>query len=281
MAKSKRKKNKKLIRDKHLLYTAAVQSVDPDIDFFKRVYKRHNGRPFRTLREDFCGTAALACEWVRRNEKNRAWGIDLDEATLDWAHRYNVPRLEKQAERLVLSRGDVLDDSNPRADLIAALNFSFCVFKTRPLLLDYFRKVRGSLEPGGVFVLDIFGGTEAGAIDEEKRKIEACDAFDGTKVPTFTYVWDQHRFNPVDHHIVCRIHFKLADGTKLRNAFVYDWRLWSIPELRELLEEAGFARSDVYVEGWDDEAEDTDGIFRRRKKFENQSGWVAYVVGLT
>jgi len=281
MAKKKRKKTKKLIRDRHLLYTAAVQSVDPDIDFFKRVYKRHNGRPFRTLREDFCGTAALACEWVRRNEKNRAFGIDLDQETLAWAAKHNVPALGKAAERLALTRGNVLDDSNPSADLIAALNFSFCVFKTRPFLLDYFRKVRSKLEPGGVFVLDIFGGTEAGAIDEEKRAIEACEAFDGRKVPSFTYVWDQYRFNPVDHHIVCRIHFKLADGTKLRRAFVYDWRLWTIPELRELLEEAGFARSDVYVEGWDEEADDTDGIFRRRKKFENQSGWVAYVVGLT
>ena len=51
------------------------------------------------------------------------------------------------------------------------------------------------------------------------------------------------------------------------------------PELREILEEAGFAGSEVYVEGWDEESDDTDGIFRRRKRFENQAGWVAYVVG--
>jgi len=36
----------------------------------------------------------------------------------------------------------------------------------------------------------------------------------------------------------------------------------------------------VYVEGWDDEEYDTDGIFRHRKSFENQCGWVA-IVGLT
>ena len=32
--------------------------------------------------------------------------------------------------------------------------------------------------------------------------------------------------------------------------------------------------------GWDDEEDDTDGIFRKRTYFENQAGWVAYVVGL-
>ena len=54
---------------------------------------------------------------------------------------------------------------------------------------------------------------------------------------------------------------------------------WTLPELQELLLEAGFARTDVYVEGWDEEADDTDGVFRRRARFENMSGWVAYVVG--
>ena len=72
-----------------------------------------------------------------------------------------------------------------------------------------------------------------------------------------------------------------ADGSKLRRAFVYDWRLWTLPELQELMLEAGFKSTEVYTEGWDVGADDTDGIFRRRRYFENQEGWVAYVVGLT
>ena len=35
----------------------------------------------------------------------------------------------------------------------------------------------------------------------------------------------------------------------------------------------------VYVEGWDEETEEPDGIFRRRKKFDNEGSWIAYVVG--
>jgi len=278
-SKDKSKKKRKVVRDKHLLYSASVQSVDADVDFFQRIYKKAHGERFTRFREDFCGTAALACEFIQRSEKNQAWGVDLDQPTLDWGARNYLPKLGDGQERLELICSDVLADGNPTAQVIAALNFSFCVFKTRDVLQAYFRKVRESLEPGGIFFLDIFGGTEALCQDQEKRRIDAEVAFDGTRVPRFTYIWEQARFNPVDHHILCKIHFKLSDGTKLRNAFVYDWRLWTLPELQELLLEAGFDTADVYVEGWDEEADDTDGIFRRRKRFENQDGWVAYVVG--
>jgi SAM-dependent methyltransferase len=279
--KGKKRKKEKVapVTDRHLLYSASVQSVEADLDFFQRVYKRKRGRPFRLLREDFCGTAVLACEWVRRRKENRAWGVDLDRATLDWGIEHYVSGLGPAASRLKLLCDDVLGADVPPVDVIAALNFSYCVFKTRADLGAYFARARSSLRPGGIFVLDIFGGTDAVREIVERRKIEGCDAFDGTRVPAFTYVWDQARYNPIDHHIVCHIHFKLPDGTKIRRAFTYDWRLWTIPELRELLAEVGFVASEVYLEGWDDEADDTDGIFRRRVQFENQPGWVAYIVG--
>jgi SAM-dependent methyltransferase len=277
----KNKKQKHVVSDRHLLYSAAVQSVDSDLDFFQRIHKRKRKRPFRLLREDFCGTAALACAWVQRNRENRAWGVDLDRKTLEWGKKRYVGRLGAKAERLVLLRDNVLSAETPPVEIVAALNFSYCVFKTRQELRAYFEQVRSALLPGGMLFLDIFGGTEAVCEAVEKRKIDPSKAFDGTPVPRFTYVWDQASYNPVDHQIVCHIHFKLRDGTKIRRAFTYDWRLWTIPELRELLGEAGFASSEVYVEGWDEETEDTDGIFRRRVRFENQAGWVAYVVGFT
>ncbi len=279
--KKKRRRVKAVVRDRHLLYSASVQSVEADLDFFQRVYKRKRGKRFTTIREDFCGTALLACEFVKRNRSHRAIGIDLDRKTLDWGRTHYVPALGKAAERLTLIEGDVLDPKHPQAEVVAALNFSYSVFKTREPLREYFRAVRGAMEPGGIFFLDAFGGTEAMEEDEEDRKISSSTAFDGTRVPKFTYVWEQARFNPVNHDILCHIHFKLGDGTRMRRAFTYDWRLWTLPELQELMLEAGFAQTEVYAEGWDDEEDDTDGIFRRRKRFENQAGWVAYVVGLT
>jgi SAM-dependent methyltransferase len=272
---------RKAIRDRHYLYTAAVQSVDADLSFFKRVYRARRGTKFRRLREDFCGTAVLAHEWVRRNRENEAWGIDLDGPTLDWGTEHYGPRLGEKAKRLHLLRQDVLDVVRSPVDVVAALNFSYSVFHERAELLRYFETARRSLRPGGILFVDAWGGFDVMAEDTESRKIAASKAFDGTRIPGFVYVWEQARFNPVDHRIVCHIHFKLKDGSKIKRAFTYDWRLWTLPELRELMHEAGFASTEVYVEGWDDELDDTDGVFRKRSYFENQAGWVAYVVGLT
>lgn len=276
-----KKKTRKIIRDKHLLYSAAVQSVDVDLDFLQRVYRRRHGEKFHRFREDFCGTAAMACDWVARHDRNEAIGVDLDQATLDWGARHYVATLGDAAKRLTLLCRDVLEVDRPRVDVVAAQNFSYSVFKTRELLGRYFRRVRKSLRPGGLFFVDALGGTEAMVAQVEKRRIPASKAWNGVRLPAFTYVWEQVSFNPVDHDFKCNIHFKLSDGTKINRAFHYDWRLWSLPELQELMLEAGFAATEVYLEGWDDEEDDTDGVFRRRKRFDNHEAWVAYVVGLT
>ena len=279
---SKRKKRRgklKPFTDKHALYEAAVQSVDADADFIERVYRKRNVAEPRDLREDFCGTAALACEWVRRGKDRRAWGLDLDMPTLDWGREHRLAPLGDDGARVHLVEGNVLDCAEYRVDVAVAMNFSFCIFRERAELLRYFRAVRRSLRRGGVFVLDIFGGTEAMTEVTEKSPKPAEVQTDGRRVPAFTYIWEQAKFNPVDHEIVCHISFRLRGGKKIRRAFSYHWRLWTIPELREILVEAGFESVDVYVEGWDDEADETDGVFRKRVRFENQAGWVAYVVG--
>ena len=101
MAKKKanKKANKKVIPNRHDLYEASVQSVDADLDFFERVYKRKRGRRFVTFREDFCGTAVLSCEWVRRRKENRAWGVDLHVPTLEWGRKNRLPTLGDDAGR--------------------------------------------------------------------------------------------------------------------------------------------------------------------------------------
>lgn len=273
--------NARALPDKHYLYSAAVQSVESDIDFFRRIYRRERGCPFRRLREDFCGTAALACDWVRRDASHEAWGVDLHGPTLEWGRAHYVPRLGRGASRLHLLEQNVLDVTRPKVDVVAALNFSYYTFETREAMRGYFRTARRSLDDGGILFLDAFGGTDSMSADHDRRRIPASTAFDGTAIPAFTYEWEQARFNPIDHHMTCHIHFELRGGKRLRRAFSYEWRLWTLPELLELLRDAGFAECEVYVEGWDEEEDDTDGIFRRRIWFDNEGGWIAYIVALT
>ncbi|MCB9897678.1 MAG: class I SAM-dependent methyltransferase [Planctomycetes bacterium] len=271
---------KKIVRDKHVLYEAAVQSPDVDVAFFRRIFRKERGREPVSLREDFCGTAAVSCEFVKVRPGNVAWAIDLDAPTLEWGDREHRARLGERAADVHLLMGDVRTARTPKVDLLCACNFSYWIFKQRAELLAYFRVVRKRLGREGILLLDAFGGSESMEPTIEPRVVSGQRAPDGSRVPRFTYEWEQGEFDVIDHGLVCRIHFELPDGTRLRNAFRYDWRMWTLPELRDLLLEAGFADVHVYAEGWDDDADESDGIFRKRARMANQPGWMAYVVAL-
>lgn len=265
--------------DRHVLYEAAVQGVDYDLDFFQRIHRQHVGRRLLTVREDFCGTAALACAWARRSAEHRAWGVDLDPSVLAWAHEHRFPRMRDAVKRVTLVRGDVRRARTPRADLVCALNFSYWVFRERRDLLAYFRAARANLVPGGMFVCNAFGGTGAMETLVEKTRIPSGRSAEGDAIPAFTYVWEQTYFNPIDHHVLCDIHFRLRDG-EMRRTFHYDWRLWTLPELRDALHDAGFTKVHAYIESWDERNDRPAEHYRLRRQFENQLSWLAYLVSV-
>jgi SAM-dependent methyltransferase len=252
--------------DRYVLYERAVQCAEAEIDFVSATFRKLRARRARLLREDFCGTANNSCEWVRRGPDHEAWGVDIDPAVLEWSRRHKLSRLRPtQAARLHLVNGDVLNTRTTPADVILALNFSYWIFKDRRTLKRYFRKARAGLVNDGVFILDAFGGYEA---CQEMQESTRCNGF--------TYVWDQARFNPVSNEILCHIHFRFADGSRLENAFTYDWRLWTLPELTETLDESGFDPA-VYWEGTDRRG-GGNGIFKPARTGEADAGWIAYVV---
>ena len=258
------------LADKYELYLRSVQCPEAEVPFFDRVYHQAYGRTPRILREDFCGTAAVSCEWARLGPERRAFAVDLDPEPLRWGETHNLAHLPIETRsRVKLIEGDVRRARSPKADVLAAQNFSFFYFKTRPEVVEYFRCVYRHLAARGVVVLDMFGGPDVMREDlRDKRKFKG-----------FKYIWDQHRFDPITHHCTFLIHFRFDDGSELNRAFVYDWRLWSIPEVREMLAEAGFARSDVYWEGTDDNNEGN-GVFSPQVHAESDLAWVAYVVGI-
>ncbi len=263
---------------KHILYEASVQGTEIDLELINRIYQAEHGQKPLTLREDFCGTALLACDWVEQSTQHRAYGLDLHAPTLNWAKKHRLRSLAAEdRERVTLCNLNVMDPQAPGADVVAALNFSYMIFRERALLLQYFKQVAASLTPGGLFLLDLFGGPHAQEVMSEEKEIEAGSDSEGTPYPAFTYVWEQKSFNAVNQHIDCRIHFKGLQIKERKNAFRYSWRLWSITELCDLLNEAGFERVDPYFEGWDDEAESTDGNLQIRKNYEGMSAWLCYL----
>ena len=148
--------------DKHELYEKSVQQPDADIALVSRIYKKRFNRPARTIREDFCGTAVFAYEWVQHHPENRAWGIDLDPEPLEWGRVRHAPTLdEEESKRLALIQGDVLEVRHEAVDLTVAFNFSYFLFNTRETLRNYFEVARKTLNEEGLFIIDVYGGGEA------------------------------------------------------------------------------------------------------------------------
>ena len=116
-------------------------------------------------------------------------------------------------------------------------------------------------------MLDAFGGYEAHQELEERT--------DHTK---FTYCWDQSKFNPITNELTCYIHFEFKDGSSIQKAFEYNWRLWSLPEIKECLIEAGFGAIDFYMQGWDDEKDEETEEFFKMTSCDADPGWIAYII---
>ena len=254
--------------DRYQLYQDSVQDPDGDVQRVRRMYERLYGVTPRLLREDFCGTAAFASSWVKMHGDNRAWGVDLDPEPLAWGRAHNVAKLRpEQQRRVVLLEDDVRTARTPKVDVLVAFNFSFFLFKRRAELLRYFRRAHANLKPHGMFAIDAYGGPESMQRRKDKRRCEG-----------FTYVWDQFRYDPITHDATCHIHFHFRDGSKIRRAWTYEWRLWTIGELRDLLEEAGFASTTVYWEGTELATNEPNGVFRPREHADEDPAWIAYVV---
>ncbi|UOF02852.1 class I SAM-dependent methyltransferase [Bdellovibrio reynosensis] len=260
------RKTTKVHFDKYELYTKAVQSAPNDVVFIRDTFKELKGRNARTYREDFCGTFALSTEWIKLNPRHEAIGIDLDPEPMAYGRQNYLSKMRaEQQRRMKLIEGNVLDPNLPKADIVAAMNFSYFCFKQRDMLKKYFANVHKTLNKDGIFLVDIFGGSQCYDAIEDTIKHEG-----------FTYYWDQTNFDPVTNEALFHIHFKVG-GKKIEQVFTYDWRLWTIPEIRDIMEEVGFKKTHVY---WEGTAKDGsgDGNFTRVDHGEACESWIAYVV---
>lgn len=259
--------------DRHVLYQNSVQDVESEIDFVDEKFEMLRGRKAKLLREDFCGTANTSCEWVRRRPTNRAISLDIDTTVLAWGEEHNVASLDAdEQKRISLIAQDVFTAETEPVDMLLAMNFSYWLFTTRDELRSYFQSVHRALKDDGILFLDAYGGWEAHQTCEETRECETEDGFE------FDYVWEQVEFDPVNSHMKCAIHFEFDDDSRMDEAFTYQWRLWSLPELRELLTEAGFRKVRFFWEDADDDTGEGNGEFHEVTSAESDPGWICYIV---
>ncbi len=217
--------------DKHDLYELCVQSPKDLVPLLRAI---HGGEP-RVLGEDFAGTAALSHLWAER-EGRHAIAADHEQEVL---HR-------RGGHARVLKRlRDVREVDDP-CDLLFVGNFSIGYMHTRGELVGYFRHAHQRLgASGGVFVCDTYGGESAFMTGGVHR----THPMPGGKLCRYT--WEQHAADPTTGMVTNLIHFRVERAGiiefELEDAFLYQWRLWSIPELRDAMADAGFSQTQVYA----------------------------------
>lgn len=260
--------------DKYLYYTHAVQAPDENMAFLRDIYREQRGglKPGLTLREDFCGTFANSIAWALLDDDHVAHGVDIDPEPLDYGRRQYLPNLPHEiARRVHITQGDVLVSPLANCDIAAALNFACCFFRDRKTLVSYLTRVRDSLNKGGVFVLDLLGGPFYQ--DENEHELELDEPH------PYSYFLEQKRYDPITAEGDFAIHFKRKGEAKRKDLFTYTFRLWSIPELRDLLLELGFSGVKVYWEGSKRDGSGN-GVWRVESHGDSCDSWLAYVVAL-
>lgn len=251
--------------NKHKVYQLILQSPEADVELMQTIYQCSTGLEARHLREDFCGTGFTLASWIAREECFTGEGFDIDPDPVDWGWQNNFSGLINAESRAVLHTKDVRVASIQPPDIRCAFNFSYWVFSQRNEMLGYFKAAWRDLSDHGMFIIDVTGGTDS--LNEE--------AFE-SEVGEITCVWQQQNFSPVDHTADLTLRFRFADGSEIEPPYRYRWRVWSIPELTELLFEAGFSTAEVW---W--QHDELDGIgYQTTNKGQNDPCWVACIAAL-
>lgn len=308
------------------LYQRSVQSPRGDISYLQKFFLMYvGGRLPLHLQEDFCGTALLSSEWLRGDPRRTAVGLDLDLEALDWCLENNLTKIGADGySRMFLFHGNVLQpreaclvkhtvqdlmksvdlsdqvgcsetvkltvgsDSTsssvkegalPVRDIVCAFNYSCCCLQRRTDLVLYFKHTFHALSKrGGIFVMDLYGGTSS----ERKLRLQR-------RFSDFTYVWEQEDFDIINRRTRISLHFHLGKKHILRHAFSYDWHLWSLPEIKDCLEEAGFQSVHFWIQAMPNTQDSgnmeeyivgRDVKYEEFSSFEQRDAWNAYIVGV-
>ena len=272
------------------LYRWAVQDPETHAVVLRLMYQQlRPGRHPVVLREDFAGTSAESVAWVALKPGRRAFAIDLDPHTLAWAESRANRLLGPRSSGVTFVEGDAISIAPPRvppADILSVLNFSILYLREATQLRAYLRNALEGLSPDGVLVLNTFGGPDALRPGTTRHRVNPSPRLASEPpIPAFEYQWEVRSFNAVSRLLDCRIHFTVPGATKtpgheIRDAFQYNWRLWSTAELMHACTAAGFSNVQVWRHTYDP-TKGAAGVFLGSvdpRTLETLSTWTAYVV---
>ncbi|KAJ4828050.1 hypothetical protein Tsubulata_028122 [Turnera subulata] len=222
----------------------------------------------------------LDAKLVRLEAQERLSSIKLDDCINNGESNTSESSFQAGSSTCTDDKYMMRNFTLPARDIVCAFNYSCCCLHKRADLVLYFNHVSETLsKKGGIFVMDLYGGTSS----ERKLRLQR-------RFPNFTYIWEQAEFDIIERKTRISLHFLLhKQQKKIRHAFSYSWRLWSLPEIKECLEEAGFRSVHFWLRQMPDTEENrsTEGFgvgrdlkYEEVKTFEQEDAWNAYVVAV-
>lgn len=208
----------------------ADKDYEAECDLVEKIFRRTD-RPVRSLLDLGCGTGRHSVEFARRGYE--VVGVDLSEAMLERARRRAVDVAPGSATFL---RGDIQTIGLDRRfdavlSMFAVVGYQISDAAVRATLAN----VRRHLEPGGVFVFDVWYGPAVIAVGPSERvKVVPTDGGEIERIAVGT-------LEPAGH--VCSVKYDLTfrqAGVPDVTAFeAHRMRYFFEEELGEFLKEAG------------------------------------------
>ncbi len=225
--------------ERHFLYELCVQRPETVVRLL-RTAAAGTSLP-RVLHEDFSGTGAISRAWIATDPTATAIATDLDAGALSFGRRRAAESFA-DLSRIEWRCADVREtwQVSAKADAIFVGNFSIGELHARADLVAYLRSARERLSETGVFICDTYGGAAAFRTGLVHRTHPGREP--GERI---LYTWEQRTIDPYTARVVNALHFRVERSGEIIaehfDAFVYHWRLWPVPELRDAMQEAGFA----------------------------------------
>jgi len=275
------------------LYRWAVQDPETHAEVLRIMYEWYNPACHpTTLREDFAGTAADSVAWVAIRPGRRAVAVDIDFDTTEWAKRRAERILGDRARLIDFVAQDAMEARPPDvqvADILCILNFSIFYFHQEENLAAYLSHAAKCLLPGGILVLNLFGGSDALRPHMDERHITPAPRLPTElPIPPFDYVWEQWSYNEETGRLDCGIHFRVPSPAgyphhrEVRDAFTYDWKVRSPGALMSLLRNAGFDTVEMWRHTYD-EVKGPESLFLGpvpESEVESLNHWTAYIAAV-
>jgi len=223
--------------EKYGMYRETVYHPDKDtVQQYVNLYRRLKKKEPRVLREDFCGIHDLCGAWVAYSDYNHAYAVDIDREPLDWGKENPTVKMNSNRwDRLHILNQDCRHVDIPnKVDFAIVGNWSQQILRKRTEMVEYFKSVYSSLKDDGIFLISETNDLEYGPdahVEERNFMYNGRD---------YKYAFETQKACYMTHLSVCKIHFYIDN--KIATPFEYPWRVWTIAEYLDILEEVGFEK---------------------------------------